>query len=119
MVVGVCSRNDTVEAERVAAALLASADPPDAIAAMGDEQAAGVVRAARAAGRRIPDDLAVTGWDDAVVAAQLDLTTVAQSLREQGVACARAALGEEFDRHTAAWSLVVRGSTRHPAVTSA
>jgi DNA-binding LacI/PurR family transcriptional regulator len=118
VVVGVCTRNDTVEAERVAAVLLASADPPDAIAAMSDEQAAGVVRAARAAGRRIPDDLAVTGWDDAAVAAQLDLTTVAQSLREQGAACARAALGQDFDRHTAAWSVVPRGSTRPPAATS-
>ena len=51
-----------------------------AIAAMSDQQAAGVVHAARAAGRVIPDDLAVTGWDDAAVAAQLGLTTVAQSL---------------------------------------
>jgi DNA-binding LacI/PurR family transcriptional regulator len=115
VVVAVCTRNDTAEAERIAAGLLAGADPPDAIAAMSDEQAAGVVRAARAAGRRIPDDLAVTGWDDAAVAAQLDLTTVAQSLRDQGAACARAALGQDFDRHTASWSVVPRGSTRPSA----
>jgi DNA-binding LacI/PurR family transcriptional regulator len=112
VVVAVCSRNDAAEAERITATLLASARPPDAVAAMSDQQAAGVVRAARAAGRAIPADLAVTGWDDAAVAAQLGLTTVAQSLREQGAACAHAALGEKPTRRTAPWSVVGRTSTR-------
>jgi DNA-binding LacI/PurR family transcriptional regulator len=110
--VAVCARNDLAEAEQLTATLLASAEPPDAIAAMSDQQAAGVVRAARAAGRRIPDDLAVTGWDDADVAAQLGLTTVAQSLRDQGCLCAHVALGRTADVSAAAWSLVRRGSTR-------
>jgi DNA-binding LacI/PurR family transcriptional regulator len=112
VVVAVCARNDAAEAERVAATLLASSAPPDAIAAMSDQQASGVVRAARAAGRAIPGDLAVTGWDDLAMAAELDLTTVRQSLRDQGAACARAALGEEAGADTASWSLVRRGSTR-------
>ena len=112
VVVAISARNDAIEAERIAATLLASPDPPDAIAAMSDEQAAGVIRAASAAGRRIPDDLAITGWDDAAVATQLGLTTVAQSLRDQGAACARAALGQAFDRHSASWSIIARGSTR-------
>ena len=94
VLIAVCAHNDVTEAEQITAALLTSATPPDAIAAMSDQQAAGVIRAARAAGRLIPDDLAVTGWDDAAVAAQLELTTVAQSLRDQGSACAHAALGE-------------------------
>jgi DNA-binding LacI/PurR family transcriptional regulator len=112
VVIAVCARNDAAEAEQIAATLLTSAEPPDAIAAMSDEQAAGVVRAARAAGRAIPDDVAVTGWDDAAVAAQLGLTTVAQSLREQGAACALAALGQPSP-DSAPWSIVRRGSTRH------
>jgi DNA-binding LacI/PurR family transcriptional regulator len=112
VVVAVCASNGMAEAERIAATLLASAEPPDAIAAMSDQQAAGVVRAARAAGRAIPDDLAVTGWDDAAVAAQLGLTTVAQSLRDQGAACAYAALGQRPSAQTASWSIVRRGSTR-------
>jgi DNA-binding LacI/PurR family transcriptional regulator len=112
VVIAICARNDAAEAERVAATLLSSARPPDAIAAMSDQQAAGVVRAAHAAGRVIPDDVAVTGWDDGAVAAQLGLTTVAQSLREQGSACARAALGQKPSSQSASWSVVRRGSTR-------
>jgi DNA-binding LacI/PurR family transcriptional regulator len=110
--VAVCTRNDAAEAERISATLFASAEPPDAIAAMSDEQAAGVVRAAHAAGRVVPDDVAITGWDDADVAARLGLTTVAQSLRQQGAACAHAALGQKPDPHTTSWSIVRRGSTR-------
>jgi DNA-binding LacI/PurR family transcriptional regulator len=112
VVIAVCARNDADEAARLAATLFASTEPPDAIAAMSDQQAAGVVRAARAAGSVIPDDVALTGWDDAAVAAELDLTTVAQSLRDQGAACAHAALGQKPNHHTASWSVVRRGSTR-------
>lgn len=91
---------------------LTSENQPDAIAAMGDQVAAVVVRAAQSAGRDIPDDVAVTGWDDSAVAAQLELTTVAQSLREQGAACACAALGQIPTPQAAPWSIVRRGSTR-------
>jgi len=112
VLIAVCAHNDVTEAEQITAALLTSATPPDAIAAMSDQQAVGVVRAARAAGRLIPDDLAVTGWDDAAVAGQLDLTTVAQSLRDQGSACAHAALGEKLNSYATSWSIVRRASTR-------
>jgi DNA-binding LacI/PurR family transcriptional regulator len=112
VLVGVCSDNDTAEAEAVAAALLASPHPPDAIAAMSDRQAAGVVQAIRTAGRAIPDDVAVTGFDDVPLAGELGLTTVAQSLRDQGAACARGALGDEVTPPAASWSIVRRGSTR-------
>jgi DNA-binding LacI/PurR family transcriptional regulator len=111
--IAVCARNDTAEAEHLTATLLrTSPEPPDAIAAMSDQQAAGVVRAVHAAGRVIPDDVAITGWDDAAVAAQIGLTTVAQSLRHQGAACARAALGQEPDSFTGSWSIIRRASTR-------
>jgi DNA-binding LacI/PurR family transcriptional regulator len=112
VVVAVCARNDAAEAERTTATLLSSAAPPDAIAAMSDQQAAGVVNAIRTAGRIIPDDVAVTGWDDAAVAAQLGLTTVAQALREQGAACAMNALGQKPSSQAASWSLIRRASTR-------
>jgi len=113
VLVAVCARNDADEAQRLAATLLSSPERPDAIAAMSDEQAAGITRAARAAGLVIPDDIALTGWDNAAVASQLGLTTVAQSMREQGAACARAALGQEPQSLVASWSLIRRAST-HP-----
>jgi DNA-binding LacI/PurR family transcriptional regulator len=112
VLVAVCGRNDVAEAERLATQLLRSENRPDAIAAMSDQQAAGVVRAARTAGCPIPDELALTGWDDVPAAAELGLTTVAQSLREQGKACGRAALGEDPGDFSAAWSVVRRDSTR-------
>jgi DNA-binding LacI/PurR family transcriptional regulator len=113
--VAVCARNDEVEAEQMTARLLAAVEPPDTILAMSDQQAAGVVRALHTAGRTIPDEVAVTGWDDAPVAERLGLTTVAQSLREQGSACARAALGQDPGSFTRSWTIVRRTSTRDVA----
>ncbi len=112
VLVAVCGRNDVEEAHRLTLRLLALPDPPDAIAAMSDQQAVGVVRAAREAGYAIPDELALTGWDDVPAAAELGLTTVAQSLRDQGMACALAALGEDAGEFSGAWSVVRRGTTR-------
>ncbi|CAI9419078.1 LacI family DNA-binding transcriptional regulator [Nocardioides sp. T2.26MG-1] len=112
VVVAVCARNDVAEAERVATALLTSAEPPDAIAAMSDQQALGVLRAAGALGLTVPGDLAVTGWDDVPAAAQAGLTTVHQSLRDQGATCARIALGGRHRSRSAPWSVVARSSTR-------
>lgn len=44
----------------------------------------GVLEAARAMNLRVPDDLAVIGFDDIEVAAALELTTIRQPLRETG-----------------------------------
>jgi DNA-binding LacI/PurR family transcriptional regulator len=113
VVIAVCARNDDLLAERAAASLLAGDRPPDAIAAMSDQQAMGVLRAAAVLGRTVPDDLAVSGWDDVAAAAGLGLTTVAQSLREQGATCARLVLdGGSASTVAAAWAVVRRGSTR-------
>jgi DNA-binding LacI/PurR family transcriptional regulator len=62
----------------------------------------------------VPDRLAVTGWDDTDLAAEAGLTTVRQSLREQGVKCARLALGELAPNQFAdePWHVVTRRSHR-------
>jgi DNA-binding LacI/PurR family transcriptional regulator len=109
----VCSRNSAAEGEAAAAELLAGADAPDAIAAMSDELALGALRAAARAGVPVPDGLAVTGWDDTGAAAPAGLTTVAQSLHDQGARCAQLVLGGAATGvHEASWRIVRRASTR-------
>jgi DNA-binding LacI/PurR family transcriptional regulator len=68
--------------------LLALDDPPDAIACAADVAAVAAIKAIEEAGLRCPDDVAVTGFDDASWAATLRpaLTTVRQPAREMGVA---------------------------------
>lgn len=100
--------------EDFAAELFGGADPPDAIAAMSDELALGALTAAARAGRAVPDAVAVTGWDDTEAAAPAGLTTVRQSLRDQGERCAHVALGHPSpsDREPPDWRIVERATTR-------
>jgi DNA-binding LacI/PurR family transcriptional regulator len=72
------------EARVLAERLLDLDEPPTAIFAASDVQAMGVLEAARMHGARVPQDLAVIGFDDIEVAAPLGLTTVRQPLRETG-----------------------------------
>jgi len=61
-------------------ALLARGEPIDAICAASDLIAIGAMRALREAGLRVPQDVAVTGFDDIPLAASVSpaLTTVQQ-----------------------------------------
>jgi DNA-binding LacI/PurR family transcriptional regulator len=102
--VGVCRTSSAAEARAVMGQLLAATPGIDAVAAMSDQLALGALR--EAAG-----PLRVSGWDDSAVAQEHNLTTVAQSLREQGAACATAALGDPAPDHRDAWRLVRRAST--------
>ncbi|HEX4279247.1 MAG TPA: LacI family DNA-binding transcriptional regulator [Solirubrobacteraceae bacterium] len=72
------------EARASAERLLRLPEPPTAIFAASDVQAIGVLEAARSGGLRVPEDLAVIGFDDIEVAEMLGLTTVRQPLRETG-----------------------------------
>lgn len=69
-----------------ARSLLESPDRPDAIFAANDMVALGTFRAARDLGLRVPQDLAVAGFDDIACSAHLSapLTTVAQPFDEAG-----------------------------------
>jgi DNA-binding LacI/PurR family transcriptional regulator len=123
---GLAAADDLVEAgdfteEAGAAAmgrLLRRPGPPvDAVFAASDLMAAGALRALRAAGRRVPEDVAVVGFEDSAVAryAQPPLTTVRQPIEEMGRQATRLLLakiaGETGDMHLILdVELVVRAS---------
>ncbi|XGU20145.1 substrate-binding domain-containing protein [Rhodococcus sp. 3Y1] len=85
---------------------------PDVILAMSDELALGVLDAIRELGLALPDDVAVVGWDDTTAASDAGLTTVRQSLFDQGRNAARVVLGLDDAVEPVEWSVRRRTSTR-------
>lgn len=77
--------------ERAMARLLADVPDLDAVFACSDLMATGALRALRARGRRVPQDVAVVGYDDLEPATWADppLTTVRQDVEEMGGLMAR------------------------------
>lgn len=71
--------------------LLARRPDLDAVFIASDLMAAGALRALKEAGKRIPEDVAVVGFEDSAVARQTDppLTTVHQPVEEMGRQMAR------------------------------
>ena len=74
-----------------AAARLLAERQPDAVFVLSDVLAVGVLHALRAAGRRIPEDVAVVGYDDFPYAPFLDppVTSVRLPYAEMGAAAVR------------------------------
>jgi LacI family transcriptional regulator, galactose operon repressor len=104
-------------------ALLELPDPPTAIFAFNDNLAIGAMRAARARGLRVPEDISIVGFDDTEEAAIVTpaLTTVRQPLAEMG-RMAVSLLVRLLDKQRVealrvelATRLVVRESTAAPA----
>ena len=96
--------------------------PPTAIFASNDNMAVGVLRAAHERGFVVPDQLSLVGFDDAVLAPNVNpsLTTVRQPLAELG-RTAISLLMRMLDRQRVealrvelATKLVVRESTAPP-----
>ncbi|MEU4685377.1 LacI family DNA-binding transcriptional regulator [Streptomyces xinghaiensis] len=96
---------------RAMAELLAREPRLDAVFAASDVMAAGALGALRAAGRRVPEDVALVGFDDSAIARHTDppLTTVRQPIEEMGRAMARV-LVEEIGSRTTAKRHVVLGT---------
>jgi LacI family transcriptional regulator len=99
--------------------LLSLPDPPTALFAVTDMTAVGAFGTARRMGVRIPDDVAIVGYNDIPLASRLvpGLTTVRVPIHEFGVGAARLLL-EQIDTGAATNrrlvftpELVVRGST--------
>lgn len=110
---------DVESATRAATELLSRKDRPTAVFAANDIIAAGILKAARRLGLRVPQDVAVVGFDDSTVCTMLEpeLTSVHINCRRMGELCVerlRAMLsGEEITPLTAVVpaELRVRGTT--------
>jgi DNA-binding LacI/PurR family transcriptional regulator len=101
-----------------ASRLLAIPDRPTALFAESDEMAYGAMRAARRAGLRVPEDVAIIGFDDHVNAELMNLSTIRQPVAEQAVDITTRLLsiiaapdGDGADEVVLPTELVVRGST--------
>jgi LacI family transcriptional regulator len=98
--------------------LLDLADPPTAVFAASDTMAVGALNAVRARGLRVPEDIAIVGYDDLRFAAESTppLTSVKQPVEEMSVHAVRLLVdqikGEDSARSVALPArLVVREST--------
>ncbi|PZS32315.1 MAG: LacI family transcriptional regulator [Pseudonocardiales bacterium] len=99
-----------------AEALLALPDRPTALFAESDEMAYGALRTIRRHNLRVPEDIAVIGFDDQAIAELMDLSTIRQPVAEQAVditARLLAAIDGDIERTNVVLptELVVRGST--------
>lgn len=99
--------------------LLAQPDRPDALFVASDLMARGAIGVLRSSGLRVPEDVAVIGFDDSALAVASDLTSVRQPMFQQGEMLAELIIDELAGRHPAPLTLlptelVVRGSA--PAV---
>ena len=72
--------------------LLRAAKPPRAVFCLNDEMALGALDAAQAAGLRVPDDIAIFGFDDIILAqtSQPQLSSVRVDTRQMGRLAVRA-----------------------------
>jgi len=90
---------------------------PTAIFCHSDEMAAGALKAIRARGMRVPEDISVIGFDDHQIAEYIGLTTVSQPPQFEGQMAAAAAIAEianptiERKKIVIPTSLVVRDTT--------
>ncbi len=100
--------------------VLAAVPDVDGIVCANDLLAAGVLHGLRAAGRTVPGDVAVTGWDDIPVAAYLHptLTTVAPDVAALAAAAVERVVARIEGTSDAPWQqivvphrIVVRGSS--------
>ncbi|MFJ8491297.1 LacI family DNA-binding transcriptional regulator [Streptomyces sp. NPDC094038] len=95
----------TEEGGRRAMARLLEREPRlDAVFAGSDVMAAGARQVLRVAGRRIPEDVALVGYDDSAIARHMDppLTSVRQPIEGMGRAMIDLLLAEIADRRPAA-----------------
>ncbi|HEX5125994.1 MAG TPA: LacI family DNA-binding transcriptional regulator [Rhodocyclaceae bacterium] len=111
--------------ERAASTLLLGDQRPDAVVCRNDLIAIGLMHEAQALGLRVPDDIAITGFDNIPVARHLQpaLTTIDMRSEEQGEIAMQKLLDAIFQKNTVediwlAPHLILRESTRAPIAKS-
>jgi len=72
------------DAEAATKKMLKMADPPDAVFAANDRMAIGAIRAVKSSGMKVPEDVAVVGFDNIPICELFDppITTVEQPVAE-------------------------------------
>jgi DNA-binding LacI/PurR family transcriptional regulator len=80
----VCTGKDIPGGRQAIAEMVANQQLPQAIFAHHDVIAVGIMLECKERGIRVPDDLAVVGFDDGLAAEALQLTTVRQPFEESG-----------------------------------
>ncbi|MBR9986483.1 MAG: substrate-binding domain-containing protein, partial [Desulfosarcina sp.] len=91
---------------------------PDAVFVASDVMAIGAIRAIQESGRRVPDDVAIVGFDDIPLSTitDLELTTIRQPVIETGVRAVEVLIelienGTDFPQHIILdTKLIVRSS---------
>lgn len=104
--------------EEACRTLMALPDRPTAIFAESDEMACGALRALRRLELRVPQDVAIIGFDDHPTADLMDLSTIGQPVAEQALdigtrllAAIASDSGAADDDLVLPTELIVRGST--------
>lgn len=102
--VAIVERNQRDLGEAAMKALFDEGDGagPVVVLAMSDELALG----ARSAAQRTQRSVTISGWDGSAEATASGIWSVSASLREQGRACARLALGDESENGSVGWEIV-------------
>jgi LacI family transcriptional regulator, galactose operon repressor len=88
-----------------------AADLPDAVLAVNDEVAIGMLTALRRGGVEVPGRVSVAGIDDTRPARLVDLTSVSLPLHELGEIAARVILEGDSGHAVVPHRLVARGTT--------
>jgi len=110
--VAVVARNNRADSRALVSEFFAGKDRPDAVVAMSDELAFAVMDTVGSLGLQVPADVALSGWDDSPAASAAGLTTVRQSLKDQGARCALFVLGQKLETDPPSWTVIERASTR-------
>lgn len=90
------------DGKRILREIIALKERPDAVFTGSDEVAAGLLKAAKEYGMRVPGDLAVLGFDDQPIAELVEppLSTVRQPVAEMGIAAMKLILAQLSDNVT-------------------